>query len=126
MSGLVDEKNQSSDRWEEVARLTKQIGAIAPTISKLTPSSEGTLLTASSFARLLKDDHEHYFIYAVNTDTSRPQTVSITFGAQVDVDAAPESSRLPDNGKVPVTHEGAQTSWQAKLDPGDGALFRID
>jgi hypothetical protein len=126
MAGLVDEKGKGSDRWEEVAKLSKEISALAPTLNELTPLFASKLASSNQFTTVLKDSQGRHYVFVVNMDSTKPQKASLRFGTPSEVAGDAEVFHLPDNKKVPITHDGAEVVWDQELAPGDGALFRIE
>jgi len=122
MSGLVDEKSQSSDRWDEVAKLTKEIKPLIPTLMQLTPSTEAASTKKNVSAYMLKDKQGRRYIFAVNINTSERRSIPVGISSTKDITV----TRLPDNQKVQPTREGENLSWSADLEPGAAALYRID
>jgi hypothetical protein len=127
MAGLTDnEKKQPPDRWEEVGKLTKEIAALGPTLNDLTPEFGSKLASSGQFTQVLRDSKGRQYVFVVNTDTLKPQKVSIRFGTPSEVAGEAEVFHLPDNKKVNVVHDGAEVVWDQELAPGDGGLFRIE
>jgi hypothetical protein len=127
MAGLTDRDNkQPRDRWNEIAKLTKEISALAPTLNRLTPAVNSNLASSSQFARVLKDDQGRFYVFAVNMNTLTPEKVSLRFGTASEVAGEAEVIQLPRKKKLPVIHDGAEVVWEQTLNPGDATLFRID
>jgi hypothetical protein len=126
MSGLRDQKRADSDRWQEVARLTKQINALAPVLNSLTPVNSKNLVSSNQLAKVLKDQEGRFYVFAVNLDAKSKQKVTLRFGSESEVAGESQVFKLPEEQKISVSHEGAEVLWDQDLAPGDGALFRIE
>jgi hypothetical protein len=120
MSGLVDRK----DVWDEVATLTKRIGALQSVLADLAPA-ESSLASSDGNVHVLTDWKGDFYVFVVNTDTVNAKKITTHFGTPSEVAGEAEVVRLPEKHKMPVTHEGAQVSWEVELQPGDGAVYEI-
>jgi len=122
MEGVVDRNFKPHPNWDEIGRLTKEIGAISSTLLQLKPDPENapTIIRKKSRYAFV-DSAGHHYVIAINMDTEKPQTLHLkirTSGTKV--------VRLPENAKIDAHREGDGLAWQQEFAPGSGALYQID
>jgi hypothetical protein len=123
MDGLVDRQFKPRPLWDEVAKLTARLKPLVPVLQRLTPDRKtkiGCPETARAYA--LRDGDGGLYVFAVNFDALRPQTITLAAPA----DRSTAVVRVP-GGEDCAAKRGAEGAlvWEAKLDAGEGMLFRV-
>lgn len=122
MSGLVDQNFKGSVRWAAVPRLAADVRSLAPVLRSLHPADDAGL-SCPQVAHVLRDSKGRPYIYVVNVDTLRQQTVSVRFTKPA---GTVRVVQMPQRRLCPSTVQGDEIVWQQRLAPGAGALFALE
>jgi hypothetical protein len=124
MDGLVDRDFNARPDWDEVARLTKELKPLTPTLLTLKPSptEKPTVVRRKSMYPLVDAKGNQYLI-AVNVDPTPAGTQTLHLSMKT---TAKKVYRLPENTLVASERKGDTLTWHESFPPGHGALYRVE
>jgi hypothetical protein len=121
MRGLVNEQYQPSDRWDEVAKLTKEISSLSPILTEdLTPIPATKTVDPSTM--LLKNREGKVYAFVINFDTMKPQKVVAHAAGR----EGGKVVNVSDGKEVKTEQIHEEFTWTAELEPGDCAVYRVE
>jgi hypothetical protein len=121
MSGLVDRDFKPRPLWDEIPKLIDEIKPLTPTLSNLRPERNIRLDVTNGAAWALRDAKLNTpYVFVVNFDTLKPQTVRVCMPLRNGV-----VTRLPEEEQLQASGLGGSIEWDTPLPPGAGKLFRV-
>lgn len=126
MHGLVNEQYQSSDRWDQVGKLTKEISALAPILSDLHPVENPTPPNPDDPVSMftMRDSQGKLYIFLINFDTQHYQRANAMVHTR-NIRAS-RISRVPSDEVIDAERHGNNLTLTPKLAPGDCEIFKVD
>ena len=119
MDGLVDRQFKARPLWDEVGKLAKELAPVAAILAKLKPDAINLESTAD-LARAFSDGGGNTYVIAVNFDTLHAKQITLKLPGDYH-----GLKRLVHGNSDDATNSRDALTWSAKLDPGDGAIFRV-
>ena len=119
MDGLVDRQFKSRPLWNEVGKLAKELAPLTDTLAKLKPAPI-KLESNADLARTFTDGFGNTYVIAVNFDTVHAKQIALKLPGDYSA-----LKRLVRGTSEDATNSRDALTWSAKIDPGDGAIFRV-
>jgi len=126
MTGLVNEEYRPSDRWREVKQLTAEVRSLEKVLGGLSPSTLPAGVRSTGYIRSLRHSElDQQYLYVVNPDVARPKRIESAYprprgAGEVAIAAMPSGRRLP------TQRRDGDLVWSETIEPGGGALYRIE
>lgn len=123
--GMIDPDGRPNPIWEEVGKINAELEAIAPTLLKLKFADNIAMPAGNLDAQTFTDSANGRYLFVVNRDVLAAKTVSVDMLKTAGGTPA-KAVGVPDGNAAVIVDKGSFMSFDCRLGPGDGRLFKLE